>query len=273
MLPEITAVKEIARANATAVYQDAAQPAIRVVGKTLAQCTSLFATPVGRVAEIFEKNLHKYINKLEGLAESEIVSPDTRVLVPILEKLRYTDDEMVSDYYAQILATASTVENAKKVSVAFIEILNRLCADELKILEFINSKGNYMILLNDKGEKYRTDLFGVLPVINVHVTQKEGGYVVAIKNLSHLPENVQLNSPENINMYFDNMFALGLLLKPAMVKAHDNNIYNTLKQNMIIKEVEKMLIEGQGIDYNEARIETTELGKQLLLVASKNNKK
>src|SRR3989344_1290827 len=209
MLPEITAIKEIAKANATAVYQDAAQPSIRVVGKTLAQCISLFATPVGRIAEIFEKNLHKYIDKLEGLKENELVSPDTRILVPILERLIYTDDEMVSDYYAQILATASTAEHAKKVSVAFIEILNRLCADELKILEFINSKENKLMLSKSDGEKYRIDLFGVLPVINVQINQKEGGYVVAVKNLSHLPEKVKLNSPENINMYLDNMFALG----------------------------------------------------------------
>lgn len=270
MNPEIEAIKEIVKANATAVYEDAAQPSVRVVGKTLAQCTSLFATPVGRIAEIFEKNLHKYIDKLEGLKEDELISPDTRILVPILERLRYTDDEMVSDYYAQILATASTVEHAKKVSVAFIEILNRLCADELKILEFINSKENFMILSKDDVEKYRTDLFGVLPVINVHINQKEGGYVVVIKNLSHLPEKVRLNFPGNINMYLDNMFALGLLLKPAMIKAYDKNIYNTLKQNPIIKEVEKILTEGQSIDYAEARVETTELGKQLLSIASKN---
>lgn len=272
MLPEIIAVKEIAKANATAVYQDAAQPSIRVVGKTLAQCTSLFATPVGRIAEIFEKNLHKYINRLEGLKEEDLVSPDTRILVPILERLRYTDDEMVSDYYAQILATASTAEHAKKVSVAFIEILNRLCADELKILEFINSKENYMILSRDGGEKYHTNILGVLPVINVHINQKEGGYVVVVKNLSHLPEKVQLNSPGNINMYLDNMFALGLLLKPAMIKAYDKNIYNSLKQSPIIKEIEKILTEGQNIDYAEARIETTELGTQLLRVASKHEK-
>jgi len=50
MSPEIEAVKEIVKANATAVYEDSAQPSVRVLGKTLAQCTSLFATPVGRMA-------------------------------------------------------------------------------------------------------------------------------------------------------------------------------------------------------------------------------
>lgn len=267
---ELQAVQEIIKANAAAVYQDSAQPSVRVLGKSLAQCVSLFATPIGRMAEIFEKNLSRYIDKLEGLSADQITLPETRILVPILERLRYTDDEVVAEYYAQILATASTVENAKKVSVAFIEILNRLCADEIKILEFINSQNNTILLENDTGEKYNILLFGVLPVINVHINQKEGGYVVAIKNLTYLTEKITLNSPDNLNMYFDNMFALGLLLKPAMIKAHDTNIYKLIKTNPLIKDVESKLIEGQTIDYSEARIETTELGRQLLNIASKN---
>lgn len=267
---ELQVIKEIAKANIGDIYKDSTQPAIRVLGKSLAQCTSLFATPVGRMAEIFEKNIHRYLDKLEGLKDNQIIAPETRILVPILERLRYTDDEVVADYYAQILATASTAENAKKVSVAFIEILNRLCADEIKILEFINSQNNTLLLENETSEKYNHSLFGVLPVINVHINRKEGGYVVVIKNLNYLTEKITLNNTNNLNMYFDNMIALGLLLKPAMIKSHDINIYKFLKKSPLIKEIESQLTEGQTIDYSEARIETTELGRQLLNIASKN---
>ncbi|MDD3723140.1 MAG: Abi-alpha family protein [Lutibacter sp.] len=269
---ELQAIKEIVKANATAVYQDSTQPSVRVLGKSLAQCVSLFATPIGKMAEIFEKNLTKYIDKLEGLSDVQIKEPETRILVPILERLRYTDDEVVADYYAQILATASTTENANKVSVAFIEILNRLCADEIKILEFINSHHNTLILEKETGEEYQTSFFGVLPVMNVHINQKDGGYVVAIKNLTYLLEKIKLNNADNLNMYFDNMFALGLLLKPAMIRANDNNIYLFLKKNIQIKQLEAQIVEGQKLDFSEARIETTELGKQLLSIASYNKK-
>ncbi len=267
---ELEVVKEIAKANIADIYKDSSQPAIRVLGKSLAQCTSLFATPVGRMAEIFEKNIHKYLDKLEGLSEDQIISPETRILVPILERLRYTDDGVVADYYAQILATASSVENANKVSVAFIEILNRLCADEIKVLEYINSKENTLTLEDGEGKNYNTEMLGVLPVVNVHINRKEGGYMVALKNLSYLTERITLNNQDNLNMYFDNMFSLGLLLKPSGIKAQDGNIYKLLKQNPLIKEVESKLVEGQIIDYSEARIETTELGRRLLSIASKN---
>jgi hypothetical protein len=108
----------------------------------LGQCVSLFATPLGRTAHILEKNIHKYLDKLEGLTEDKLVSPNTRVLVPVLEKMRYTEDETVANYYAEILATASKKEHAHKVLITFIEILNRLSADEIKILEYINSPFN-----------------------------------------------------------------------------------------------------------------------------------
>lgn len=268
MSTEIEAIKNIVQANAKAVYEDAAQPSVRVLGKALAQCTSLFATPVGRIAEIFEKNLSRYLDKLEGRTENQIVAPNTRILVPILEKLRYTDDEMVADYYAQILATASSPEGSKLVSVSFIEILNRLCADELKILEFINSHENIVTLEKSDNTTYYSRLTGVLPVLNVHINQKDGGYVVAIKNLSYLLNKVKLDSPQNYNMYLDNMFALGLLLKPAMISMNDKNIYVFLKKDPSIVEVEKQLSEGQSIDYSEGRIETTDLGKQLLQIGS-----
>ncbi len=268
MSTEIEAIKNIVQANAKAVYEDAAQPSVRVLGKALAQCTSLFATPVGRIAEIFEKNLSRYLDKLEGLTESQIIAPNTRILVPILEKMRYTDDEMVADYYAQILATASSPEGSKLVSVSFIEILNRLCADELKILEFINSYENIITLEKPDNTTYNSRLIGILPVLNVHINQKDGGYVVAIKNLSYLLNKVNLDSPRNYNMYLDNMFALGLLLKPAMISMNDKNIYALLKKDPAIADVEKGLREGQSVDYSEGRIETTDLGKQLLQIAS-----
>ena len=193
-------------------------------------------------------------------------------MVPILEKLRYTDDDMVADYYAEILATASRPEGKKLVSVSFIEILNRLCADELKILEFINSSANALLLEDQEGGKYKAEFKGVLPVVNVHVVQRGGGYIVAVKNLTYLPQMIEMDSSTNFNMYLDNMSALGLVLKPAMISAHDKNIYKYIKKHPIISKVESQLGEGQSIDYSEARFELTELGRQLLSIASKNDK-
>ena len=270
MSTDIEIIKNIVTANSIAVYEDAAQPAVRVLGKTLAQCVSLFATPIGRVAEISEKNIHRYLDKLKGLTEDQITNPDTRILVPILEKMRYTDDELVADYYAQILATASTTESAKLVSVAFIEILNRLSADELKMIEYINSPTNSLTLKKDDDTTYLLGLEGTLPVINVHIQRNTGGYYVAIKNLSYILNVIKLDSPSNYNLYIDNMVALGIMIKPFGTSSNDKNVYKFIKglQAEEINKIQSSLDTEHTIDFSEARIELTDLGHQLIRVGS-----
>ena len=186
-------VKEIIKANVSVVYEDAAKASVRVVGKSLAQCVSLFTTPLGRMAEIFEKNIHRYIDKLDGLSEEEIVAPSTRILVPILEKLRFTDEEKVADYYAEILATASQKDRASRVMVTFIEILNRLSSDEIKILEYISSPLNNVPipkLTEDEVKKHNLDInidylnvTGSFPTIDINLyNDKQSGFKILHEN-------------------------------------------------------------------------------------------
>lgn len=287
MTPEITtaiAVKEIVKANATVIYKDAAQPSVRVVGKALAQCTALFAAPIGRVAEIFEKNLHKYIDKLEGLKERELVSPDTRILVPILEKLRYTDDEKVSDYYAQILATASIKDQSKKVMVTFIEILNRLSADELRILEYINSEENLAqieALNTEEAKKYQVNentnkvsVTGGMPVLDINIHKKgEPEYSPVRKNFSLITESIKLVTPENIGVYIDNLISLGLIEKEGNKRYAIVKIYSFMKSHAHIKKLESTIGEGNELKFVEGRIDTTDLGLKLLSMGMKKNEK
>ena len=276
---EAKAVKEIIKANAAAVYQDAAQPSIRVVGKWLAQCTSLFATPVGRMAEIFEKNLHRYINKLEGSKEEELVAPNTRILVPILEKMRFIDEEKVAEYYAEILATASKKEHANKVMVTFIEILNRLTADEIKILEYINSKLNTvsipelteaeMLEHNLSKDTRILNLSGSLPVTDVQLeTEGEVGYIVLKKNFNCLAEIIKLDAPENIDSYLDNMISLGLIEKRYDFRFAINKIYYHLENHPIILNLKEKKQSKQKINLHHGRIDITNLGNKLMSLCS-----
>ncbi len=279
MIEEAKAVKEIIKANATALYQDAAQPSIRVVGKSLAQCVSLFATPVGRMAEIFEKNLHRYLDKLDGLKEEELVAPDTRVLVPILEKMRFTDEEKVAEYYAEILATATRKEHAGKVMLTFIEILNRLTADEIKILEFINSPVNKVLIPELTEEELREfdlpkgtielNIKGSLPVIDINsVTEGKKGYRTLLKNFSCLREIVSLDYPANLGSYVDNMISLGLLEKKFGLTFAIEKIYHHLENHKSIQAIKTTLKPEQKLNFDHGRIDTTDLGKKLLDLCS-----
>lgn len=262
-------IKGIIAANGEDVYKDAAQPSLRVVGKTLSQCVSLFISPIGHMAEILENNLNKYIDRLGKLKEEEIVSPNVRILVPVLEKLRYIDDEIVADYYIQILTAASSAENYKKVMISYIAILDRLCSDEIKIFEFINSFNNHFIL-TDKEKKEKgvlsdiVDLDGDIPVIDVKIHEKVGsGYNLIFQNFSNINRTLELQEPNNINIYLDNMISLGIL-KRINKKILGENVYKLLKEDNEIKKIEATLKDGQKISFEEGIIVTTDLGKKLL---------
>lgn len=279
MIETSKAVVEIIKANATAVYQDAAQPSVRVVGKSLAQCTSLFVTPLGKMAEIFEKNIHRYLNKLEGLKEEEIVTPDTRILVPVLEKMRFIDEEKVADYYAEILATASKKEHASKVMITFIEILNRLTSDEIKILEYINSPENKAPALDlTEEEKTRYNLPNnikefvlgkSLPVIDINVSiEGQTGYKVLMKNFNCLRDRITLSAPGNLGSYIDNMISLGLLERSFSHTFAIGKIYDHLEKHKTIETIIGDLNPKLKLDFTRGRIDTTSLGEKLLILCS-----
>jgi len=275
-------VKEIIKANATEVYKDSTQPAVRVLGTSLAQCVSLFATPIGRMALIFEKNIHKFLNKLDGMDDGQLVEPDTRIIVPILEKLRYIEDEKVSDYYTEILAAASKKDQEKLVSLSYIEILNRVTADELMILEYINSEENKIdisSLTQEDRDKYKLNegpdflsIKGVLPVVDVRLPIKKdagySGYTLLIKNFNVIDEKIKLNNYENINSYLDNLISLGLLHKPFGESLAIKPIYNHLKNHKKVSLFEP--VNGEKLDFNESRIDVTDLCKNLLNLCQKN---
>lgn len=269
------AVKEIVKANVSEVYKDSLQPAVRIIGNSLAKCASLLVSPVGRVAVIFEKNINKCLDRLDGVAEDNLVEPDARIAVPVLEKLRYVEDEKVSDYYAEILASASQKDKKNMVMLSYIEILNRVTADELKILEYINSDQNRVdvsdVSTEDKiqydleGTKYLR-LSGSLPVIDVKVMQKIG-YQTAVKNFNNLDEKISLDHGQNISAYLDNLISLGLMIRPSSELLIQKPIYNPLKNHPIISAMS--LVPDQKINIVEGKIDLTSLCYSLLRMCQK----
>jgi hypothetical protein len=270
------AATEIVKANVSEVYKDSLQPAVRIIGNSLAQCASLFVSPVGRVAVIFEKNINKCLDRLDGVAEDNLVEPDPRIAVPVLEKLRYVEDAKVSDYYAEILASASQKDKKNMVMLSYIEILNRVTADELKILEYINSEQNTADVSSAKTEdkiQYNIPeniqylgLRGSLPVIDVKLMQKVG-YHMAVKNFNNLPDKISLDHGQNIAAYIDNLISLGLMIRPFAEHLIQKPIYNELRNNPVISVMS--LMPDQKIEIVEGKIDLTSLCYSLLAMCQR----
>ncbi len=265
------AAKEIVKANVSEIYKDSLQPSVRIIGNSLAQCASLLVSPVGRVASIFEKNINKCLDRLDGVVEDNLVEPDPRIAVPVLEKLRYVEDQKVSDYYSEILASASQKDKKNRVMLSYIEILNRVTADELRILEYINSEENKIDISGWSDEEKAVNniennirfltIQGTIPIIDVGIQQKIG-YKPLIKNFNNLAEKISLDSDENIISYLDNLTSLGLISRVSQVKFAINPIYKQLKNHKKLSEIP--LKQDETIKIDEGKIDLTDLCKNLL---------
>jgi len=248
-----TLIGEIVSANAEAIYEDSTQPSLQVLGKSLAQVVSLFATPVGRMAEIFEKNIHTYLDKLDTVDKEDIVLPDTRILVPVLEKMRYIDDNHVSEYYASILKSASHKEERKRVSVSLIEILNRLSSDELKILEYMDS-GKNMFISKEDGVNMPYPIRHTLPLVDVKLHQVgERDYRMVFRNFSDLDKKIELLSPKNIPRYFDNMVSLGLLHVEPNAKISKDEAYTSIESHPTVIQAKEGYPDDFEIKFNRKK--------------------
>lgn len=225
------------------------------------------------MAQILEGNIHRFLDKLEGSDEAEIVPPDTRVLVPILEKMRFIDDEKVVDYYAEILATASLKETAGRPNIVFIEILNRLSADELIILEYVKEpvryksrkvKNNNNTELLNKIEEI--DMHDDFPVIDVQVwihNRQRPFYDTEFRNVNFLSEILKIKHRENIGIYIDNMISLGLLEKKTDVFLEEE-IYKYIEYSELVNIIRKKLSKDETVECKRGIIKITDMGIKLV---------
>ena len=124
------------------IYGDLAKPGVRQVGKALDTVLGLGNTvlwPVQWVNErtrmTLQQNLQKYRQKLENMADEEIVSVAPEIGVPIAEKLAYVADGRLSDLYVELLATASKVNTVSHAHPSFVNVIDNLSPDEAVLLE------------------------------------------------------------------------------------------------------------------------------------------
>jgi hypothetical protein len=193
-------------------YTDLAQPGVQQVGKALSTVLGLGNTAllplklVNEKAQLwFTSHMESYRKRLEQVPEDQIVEVAPEIGVPILEKLEKTTNPSLSELYINLLAGASVAETAELAHPRFVQIIESLAPDEVKILESFRKKSYtpFISLFQDKsvtpeGQKpnpFNTDT--VTKKIRLRVTLFEITDILALR----------LNS----SFYFQNLEALGLI--------------------------------------------------------------
>ena len=278
-------------------YNDLFKPGMKKAGEALATVidgANLILLPLKLVNSksrvYFDNNLKKYSDKINACSDQTLSQVPQYVGLPILDKLIYLDENELSDAFINLLTKASFEETLKFVHPAYLAILERLSADEAKILFYYKNQENipffdlYVHKYIEKikkpdhydNEKVKT-ADQIKEMIEYTTQDKQSLYIKLYENLSGIENNVELFFPENIQIYIENLALNGLIKFER--KLHNKNyleryeelvnkdykiIYEEAKENIRSINEEKGEEMELELDIRKGFIEFTDLGKGFL---------
>jgi Abortive infection alpha len=177
------------------IYKDLAQPAVRQVGGALesfAKVGRLVLAPIEYLAATQSDRWQKYLKRIaEQVPEERRIEAHTQVSVPVLEGLRYVDENnIIADLFVNLLARAIDQDRVSEAHPAFASIISQLSSDEAQIIFWLRKKHYRYRQYSAFNSQQRT--FSVRQVIeNEFPTDK-------------------LIFPENFEVYMDHLHSLNL---------------------------------------------------------------
>ena len=241
--------------EAVPVYQDVVQPAAKEVGtalETVAKTIHIALAPISALVwgydQVKEFVSTKVAEKLTGVPDEKIQTPDPTIAGPTLESLKYTGHkEDLRDLYANLLANAIHVDEAKNAHPGFVDIIKNLTTDEAKIMKFLAKRTSY-------------------PIISCRANLKKGGGVNILKNISLLGKDSGCEHSNFTPNYIANLCRLGLIRIPPLSHLTDDNLYASIINHPTVqakkREVESQKEVFTGFEIEKNYIELTEFGLQ-----------
>lgn len=234
------------------VYGDLAKPSVTAVGKALGtvfEFSTSFLLPVKLLNEKFKlnftKRLDEYKEKLEQIPDEKQCEVHPQIGTPIIEKLSYTTNDEISDLFTTLLANASNIDMVNTAHPSFVSMIERMSPDEARILKYLRGKTEIL---------YCT--------FNGNVLEGKGYQTLAC-HVTLLPNEVDLEFPENTNAYLANFISLGILIDMSSISKVDKTIYNKIREKWGLKQKESQLVPNifKSISVKESFFEVTDFGK------------
>ena len=234
------------------VYTDLAQPGVRAVGNvlgTVLEFSTSFLLPIKLLNEKFKlnftKRLDEYKDKLEQIPEEKRCEVHPQVGTPIIEKLSYTTNEEIADLFTTLLANASNVDMVNTAHPSFVNMIERMSPDEARLLKYLKGKSDI---------QYCTFKGNLL----------EGkGFITLIDYATLLEDEVELGFPQNTSAYLSNFVSLGILKDMRGQYKIDKTIYNRIREEYHLKELEKEYVPKtfRSISVSESFFDVTDFGQ------------
>ena len=210
-------------------------PATKQVGKALGNTLGLLNTatlPFRFINVYSQENFKRYTDKVKYIPEEKIKEVEPEIAIPLIEKLSYTSNSDLAEAYANLLAKASNKDDVDLVHPGFINKINSMAPDEVKILEYLKDKNDIAYIF--------------FRVRNNNSTKFNLGH-----KLTGLEKILNLTS-EKIQIHIENLISLNILKDEAGVWFSDETNYNKLiefykdDETKYINYVEKIPQYGEG---------------------------
>ena len=236
------------------IYEDLFQPGLKKAGEALGTLVEFGTIPFlplkllnARANLLFGKNIVRYERKLEKIQNEPTIQVPEYIGIPILEKFTYLNNNVLSEAFANLLAKASFESTLGIVHPRLLSILDNLSADEAKLLVEIkdleqipfldlnviqvpNLSKDYSFLSTPKQEITLGLLNSIEQCVNVQ----------AAYNLTGLEHKVNLDFPENIDLYIENLEFNGLIRFVRNKNSlSDTNTYNKLESDFYATSIEE----------------------------------
>ena len=219
------------------VYKDTAQPIVRPIGEIL----SFLPRTIKLVLSGWEKWLingeeslrltaEATRERLKAIPEGKLVEPEPYVAIPAIQQISYCQNsEELRGLYANLIAASMNMDTKWKVHPSFVDMIKQLNPDEAR---FIKNLVPHPMMIH--------------PLIDVtmHPNGRDGHYTI-ITNFTNINYD-QLEYPENICSYIENLERLKIIEIPPMESLVDNNSYKELENHPF---VQNRLTRIKGVEY------------------------
>lgn len=243
------------------VYKDVLSPAAKPIGDILSFLPRTVKVAFNGVEkwlinkeETLRLTAESVREKIKAIPEEKLVEPEPYVAIPAMQQLSYcVNNEELRELYANLLVSSMNVDKKWQVHPAFVDIIKQLTPDEAKLIRNLRP----FVFINN-------------PLIDVRIEYDEAGSGrTIISNFTNVGLD-QLDVPQNIGSYIDNLERLKLICIPPTMSLTNQNLYESLKtHNLLTNSLPKQLGPNQKIGYNYKVFNLTNFGFDFVNICCK----
>jgi len=194
------------------VYRDLPSPALKQFGRfgeDFVKALRLVAFPV-QLLGAYQDRLEAYLDRaVRNVAEKNLIEPVKSIALPIVEKLRFQEEENpITRLYINLLSRAMDGERVGEAHPAFLSIIQQLAPDEVLFIEQLAALPFVLILRLDS-EWTIPDAETIAAMINESQPNMTTELKIRAKKMVFRYD--KLNQPDMFSPFLEHLIHVGLV--------------------------------------------------------------